>query len=1083
MSFLDRDLRRKLESTVIKARTIAERAAKNALESLCVSEPLAPDHFDEKNKNLRKQLRAHGRLLGDKKDSRGRQEIDNLVSEIAYEHWHRMLFSRFLDANNLLMHPDGVPVSLAECEEIARESNISSKWIVAASYASSMLPQIFRKDSPALLVKLHPADRKELEDLIEELPEATFLADDSLGWVYQFWRSEEKDRVNKAEVKIGEKEISAVTQLFTENYMVQFLLQNSLGAWWKINNPGKQLNVDLSFLKTDENGNPVVQSSSFWPKNLSEFKLLDPCCGSGHFLTAAFRFLVELRMATEGLDEKTAADYVLRDNIHGLEIDPRCVEIAVFALALEAWKRGGYRQLPKIQVACCGKAPRVSINEWLKLADGDMRVENGLKRLYDLFANAPVYGSLINPYMENIADAAPYEEIWPIVDKMLQREDDEIKEMALAARGMADTIKILIKTYDLVITNVPYLSRGKQCELLRNYCESISPEGKNDLANVFLTRCLNLCKSDCGITQIVMPQNWLFLKSYQKQREKLLKVTQWDLLARLGEGGFDSSAAAGAFTILLTISKHIPSNDHLIHGLDASEPRNVEEKAKLLMESKTVAVKQKEQLENPDARISLEVHCDSELLSKYAYSFHGLTSGDMPRMKFNFWEIYKWENVWIPYQGTVVGSMLYGGNESLLRWENGEGAINELQGARKDGTGAWGKKGVLVSQMRELPVTLYNSYAFDNNTAVIVPYNEKDLPAIWCFCSSPNFNIEVRKIDQNLKVTNATLVKVPFDLEYWQKVAAEKYPNGLPKPYSDDPTQWIFHGHPKHSTSPLQVAVVRLLGYTWPAENDEEMELSDEARFLVSESKKLLSFADDDGIVCIPSVRGEPNAADRLFKLLEAAFGNDLNIQELIASTGSSASTLDQWLRNDFFTQHCALFKHRPFIWHIWDGERDGFSALVNYHKLNKHNLETLIYTYLSDWIARQKLELDQGEAGAQTRLTAALNLKERLQLILNGEQPYDIFVRWKPLEEQPLGWDPDLNDGVRINIRPFVTAQVLRYNKPPKLNIKWEKDRGKDTENSPWYYLFKGERINDHHTSLSEKIRARESSFTGERS
>ena len=101
----------------------------------------------------------------------------------------------------------------------------------------------------------------------------------------------------------------------------------------------------------------------------------------------------------------------------------------------------------------------------------------------------------------------------------------------------------------------------------------------------------------------------------------------------------------------------------------------LKKKQNCLWNRKTVAVKQKEQLENPDARISLEVHCDSELLSKYAYSFHGLTSGDMPRMKFNFWEIYKWENVWIPYQGTVVGSMLYGGNESLLRWENGEGAI------------------------------------------------------------------------------------------------------------------------------------------------------------------------------------------------------------------------------------------------------------------------------------------------------------------------------------------------------------------------------------------------------------------------
>ena len=128
----------------------------------------------------------------------------------------------------------------------------------------------------------------------------------------------------------------------------------------------------------------------------------------------------------------------------------------------------------------------------------------------------------------------------------------------------------------------------------------------------------------------------------------------------------------------------------------------------------------------------------------------------------------------------------------------------------------------------------------DNNTAVIIPNDQAHLPAIWCFCSSPEYNEAVRRIDQKLNVTNATLVKVPFDLEYWSKIAEEKFPNGLPEPYTDDPTQWIFHGHPCGSVvwdetqkwtahgplrtdeTVLQVAVARLLGYRWPAELDEK---------------------------------------------------------------------------------------------------------------------------------------------------------------------------------------------------------------------------------------------------------------------
>jgi hypothetical protein len=131
----------------------------------------------------------------------------------------------------------------------------------------------------------------------------------------------------------------------------------------------------------------------------------------------------------------------------------------------------------------------------------------------------------------------------------------------------------------------------------------------------------------------------------------------------------------------------------------------------------------------------------------------------------------------------------------------------------------------------------------------------------YAFLSDSSFSKVVRDIDQSLKVTPKNLLKVPFDLEHWTKVAEEKYPNGLPNPYSDEPTQWIFHGHPVGSDDPLPVAVARLLGYQWPAELDETIELSDEAQNRVAESEKLLSLADEDGIVCIPPVRGGASAA------------------------------------------------------------------------------------------------------------------------------------------------------------------------------------------------------------------------------
>ncbi|QWZ55588.1 MULTISPECIES: hypothetical protein [Gammaproteobacteria] len=334
-------------------------------------------------------------------------------------------------------------------------------------------------------------------------------------------------------------------------------------------------------------------------------------------------------------------------------------------------------------------------------------------------------------------------------------------------------------------------------------------------------------------------------------------------------------------------------------------------------------------------------------------------------------------------------------------------------------------------------------------------------------------------------------------------VAEEKYPNGLPQPYSNDPTQWIFHGHPCGSVvwdeqkkwtvqgelrvddTVLQVAVARLLGYRWPAELDEDMELAQEMLHWLGESDKLLTHADDDGIVCLPAVRGEKAADIRLEALLQDAYGQAWTTplkQRLLDTVGSKSLSL--WLRDKFFEQHCKLFQNRPFIWHVWDGLKDGFSALVNYHKLDKAGLERLIYTYLGDWIRSQQSAMANGEDGADVRLAAAESLKKALEAILEGEAPYDIFVRWKPLSEQPIGWNPDLNDGVRLNIRPFMTARdmskkgagILRA----KPNIKWTKDRGSDVPSAPWYHLGleyggkEGDRINDHHLHLAKKLAAR---------
>ena len=1125
---LDRNLRNQLEAAINEAREIAEKAARAALEQLGVHEAAPYDFLDEDARDLRRRLRSHGRRLGDTLLDK-RQTLDNLVEDVAYQHWHRMLFARFLAENDLLMYPDPddpVAVTLEECEELANDEGASNGWELAARFASQMLPQIFQLDSPIFELSLPPEHQHKLENIVSAIPAETFKASDSLGWVYQFWQSKRKKSVNDAEVKIGAKELPAVTQLFTEPYMVEWLLRTSdLSSLPRLADASHPLSpppmregrggescpqsgqlLEQSPMREGRGGEhgPTPNSS---PRGRG-LKVLDPCCGSGHFLVAAFLKLVPLRMAQEGLSARDAVDAVLRENIYGLELDYRCVQIAAFALALSAWQypnAGGYRPLPELNIACSGLAISAQKEEWTSLAKGNRDLEHALGTLWEQFKEAPTLGSLIRPEAgldQHDLFSLKWCQVRPLLKQALAGEsDDDRTEMGVAAQGIVKAAELLTMRYDFIVTNVPYLSRNKQGEVLRAYCEKNYPEGKSDLATVFMERCLDLCVTG-GTVCCVLPQNWLFLGAYKAYRKKMLENHTFQWIARLGEGGFDSSAAAGAFTVLCTISRGAAPEDHLIHGLDVSAFRAPHEKAAALQTQPVQTVSQKKQLENPDARITLEEgEGKVKLLSEYAEGLVGLQTGDDPKYLIYTWEIFTIDSdIWEYLQNSPEEYKEFAGQNMLVRWENGKGELlNTTTSRPTQGLKAMGHAGIALQRMRVILPYYFAKEHLHQNVAVLVPHNPDHLPAIWCYCSSPEYNENVRKIDQKLNVTNATLVKVPFDLERWQKVAEEKYPHGLPKPYSDDPTQWIFHGHPcksvvwddekkwtafgplRYDSTVLQVAVARILGYRWPGEGDLEIDLSDETRQILNSLSIFDKFVDDDGIACIPAVRGEAPLADRLLDLLVAAYSDAWSgdtLSTLLANSDHAGKSIESWLRDKFFVQHCKLFQNRPFIWQIWDGLRDGFSALVNYHTLTHKKLEVLIYTYLGDWIARQRQDIVDGIDGAQERLDAAESLKKKLELILEGEAPYDIFVRWKPLEKQPIGWEPDLNDGVRLNIRPFMTvppvkkagAGVLR----DKTHIKWDKDRGKDVETAPWYSVFNGDRINDHHLTLKEKREAR---------
>lgn len=1101
--YLPTALRRALEKTIKSARLVAEEGANDAIRRLGVADSKAPSYLTDDERGLRRRLRAHARALGDALNKFGEKgEAKRLVEATAYVHWHRMLFARFLAERRLLRNPKyDVPVSLEDCRELAEAEGHTDPWSIAERYAASMLPGVFRIDDPVLSIQLDPVQTQGLHRMVTGLDSEVFQAEDSLGWTYQFWRAAEKDAVNKSGVKIGADELPAVTQLFTEPYMVRFLLHNTLGAWWA----GKVLESNptlgqsaadeeelrgacslpdysfemLRFVREGEGGSWCPAAGTFpgWPNEASAITVLDPCCGSGHFLTEALAILVALRQTEEHLSPFDAVAAVLRDNLHGLEIDGRCVQIAAFSVALTAWRIGGWQELPLPHIAWVGAPPPLAKREFVALAEGDAPLENALAAQHDLFAQAPVLGTLIESSSGDLFESEKLRQIERYLEPLLAKASKAQPERiagVVAARGMADAASLLHRKYVLQATNVPYLGRGKQTQALSEFIQRHFSEGRRDLATAMLQRMERL-SANGGTYSSVTPQNWLFLASYKAFRIRVLHQSKIDLLAILGSGAFETIGGEVVNVAIISATAKAPNEASHFSGTDVGSIAPTSQKSSALARSEINRIGQMKQMENPSAIIVPERISQHNLVRDFAETYEGMSTGDNDRYRMFFWEVEpNWE-IWEPYI-TPPSAEIYSGRSYFIRWENGKGALSREPGARIQGKPAWEKVALAVSVVSSLQPLVKGPYPHEKTMVAIVPNDESDTAAFLCYLLDDEYTQNIRKINRKVAVSTGSISSVAFDKERWKNAAAFRFPDGIPEPFSSEPTNWLFHGHPANTPrfTTLSVGLARLCGHRWPTETDSEMHLSDEARAWITRAAALPP-GDNDGLLTVSAVAGEKPLADRLRAYLTAAFGADWSdslerqlIAEADATLGkrrASDSSLEAWVRDRAFRQHCAMFRQRPFLWHISDGLKDGFSVFAHYQRLDRANLRKLTYTLLGDWLARAEAESNA------LRYEKGRELQQKLEKILEGEKPYDIFVRWKPLAQQPLGWDPDPDDGVRQNIRPFVLAGVLSHDLS---KILTHKDGGKDVVSAPWYGVFNGDRRNNHHTSLAEKLAAR---------
>ena len=493
---------------------------------------------------------------------------ESLVEEVAYTWFNRFTALRYMDArgfnSTMIVSPtEGklLPEILSDALAGVFDDDLSNKQkdkiqglvdgsitsknpqsdiyrillVASCNALNDSLPLLFEKinDYTDLLL---PDDLLSAESIITKTVKALSTEDcensvEIIGWLYQYYISEKKDEVFasfKKGKKAGKDEIPAATQLFTPEWIVRYLVENSLGRLWMLNHPDSKLKDKMKYYiaPTDAEKDFIKVSSP------EEIKILDPCCGSGHMLTYAFDLLFEIYYEC-GYTDNDATVSIIKNNLFGIEIDKRAGQLAYFALMMKAREKSKRFFRKHITPNICS-LENVSFDQ-----DELAKVYNlfdiptlNLMDLMNQFEHADILGSLITPAVSNIK---------AIKDTLKVKSSDDIfaetNTLTERAKRVLEMAEYLSEKYHVVVTNPPYMGNSHMDALLKAYLEKEYKPYKSDLFSAFFIRCCNACDSK-GYLGFMSPYVWMFISSYEDLRREFIENKTITTLAQLEYSAF-----------------------------------------------------------------------------------------------------------------------------------------------------------------------------------------------------------------------------------------------------------------------------------------------------------------------------------------------------------------------------------------------------------------------------------------------------------------------------------------------------------------------------------------------------------------
>ena len=565
---------RTLEAFAASARSQLMAEVEARLTAVLSPASTAREEFPSAIKALEKRIRHHGG------DAAGRRRV---VEEQAYVWFNRIVALRFMDANGYtspaLVSPDGgATVGQPAVLAAAKRGEFDQQVFGSTERITGLLNGTITSPAPqeeayGLLLRAYCANWNRTMpfmfapdgDYTTLLMPADMLADSSvraqavraltaemcqdvevIGWLYQFYIAERKAEVFagfRKNQKAGAAEIPAATQLFTPDWIVRYLVENSVGRLWMLNHPTSHLIEKMDYY-VEPSGSETEFLRITEPEHLT---VMDPCCGSGHMLTYAFDLLYAI-YEEEGYAPSEIPTQILTHNLYGTEIDPRAAALAAFALMMKA--RARQRRflrdpaLPNIQVI---GPVEFNATELDQLAGTEAVTQAG-RYLWQSFIHADVLGSLIAPDATALPGAK--ERLASITSDTL-----DISGLYSRAEQVVVQAEYLSRSYAVVATNPPYMGSSNMGQVLSSWVKKHHPQAKSDLITVFMERACELC-SPGGVWAMINLPSWMFLKSFTQFRKELLRNTTINSLIHLGRGIFGSDFGTVAFTTTNSAATH-----------------------------------------------------------------------------------------------------------------------------------------------------------------------------------------------------------------------------------------------------------------------------------------------------------------------------------------------------------------------------------------------------------------------------------------------------------------------------------------------------------------------------------------------